>query len=84
MNRPLDLAKLRAQIAFARVTFLNDGAEGETVHALCDAAEQMTAAIEEAHVALRDADALGGVAGDTPTGDAIDRAREALRKAGSR
>lgn len=32
-------AQLRAIIAFARLTWPNDGAEGETVHVLCDELE---------------------------------------------
>ncbi len=37
--KELTVATLRKVIEFAREEFLNDGAEGETVHALCDALE---------------------------------------------
>jgi len=41
---PLPLTKLAAQIRFLRENFRNDGAEGETVHAVADAAEKLAAA----------------------------------------
>ena len=39
----IDADKLRAQVAFARENFRRDGGEGETVHALADAAEILLA-----------------------------------------
>lgn len=38
---------LRAQIAFVRENFRRDGAEGDTAHAIADAAEQLAAEIEQ-------------------------------------
>lgn len=35
------MTRLESQIAFVRENFRNDGAEGETVHGLCDTIEQL-------------------------------------------
>lgn len=40
-NAPITKGKTHDAIKYARETWRNDGAEGETVHLLCDAIEQM-------------------------------------------
>lgn len=60
MSNRYDKNKVQSAIAFARETWRNDGAEGETVHLLCDAVEHLTERLaSEREQAGRLARALG-------------------------
>ena len=48
-NKPMTTARAMIVVKFARETWRNDGAEGETVHALCDEVE----ALREENLVLR-------------------------------
>jgi hypothetical protein len=50
--RPENKSRTQSIIAFARETWRNDGAEGETVHALCDALAQREEEVNELEVVL--------------------------------
>lgn len=56
-GRPVDTwaptKTLRAQVASARRAFVKDGVGGETVHALCDAAERLIA-LQECSTVFRE------------------------------
>lgn len=54
MSALLSDAQLDAIVAFARKTFRNDGAEGETVHALADAVAALKVELATANAALAD------------------------------
>ena len=47
-EKPINIRRLQAQIAFLRENFRNDGVEGETVHAVCNAAEELLGKLLEA------------------------------------
>lgn len=54
MSRPIDVTRLRGAIAFLREAWRNDGAEGESVHLVCDDAEALLTAAEQARDRLNE------------------------------